>query len=66
MTEHTIDVEVVFEVRRKVAITVPHAVSLAVAKIAACARAKETFPGNCTARLLAGESLRVKKVRCVT
>lgn len=60
---HTIEAVVVLEVRRKVTITTPPLESEAVAKLYAQRAAREQFPGNCCARLLAGEQLSIRKIR---
>lgn len=59
---HTIEAEVVLEVRRKVTITTPPLESPAVAKLWAYENAKLQFPASAQ-RLLPGETLSIKKVR---
>lgn len=62
MKTHTIECEVVYEVRRKVTITTPPFKSPAIAKLWAYENAKWQFPAS-VQRLLPGETLQIKKVR---
>jgi hypothetical protein len=59
---HTIECEVVCEVRRKVTITTPPLESEAIAKLYAQKVARESYPGNAQ-RILPGERLSIRKVR---